>query len=66
MTTHTGMIATCETTKKRSYVNRKTAKQALKRSAWDYEEPRLAWNAYRCEHCNLFHIGHRERADRRG
>jgi hypothetical protein len=54
-----GMLSTCETTGKRSYVDRKTAKRALKRSAWDYEEPRSAWNAYRCEHCRLFHVRHR-------
>jgi hypothetical protein len=59
MSRHTGMLATCEATGKRSYVNRKTAKAAMKRSAWDYEEPRSNWNAYRCDDCRLFHIGHR-------
>jgi hypothetical protein len=59
MSHHTGMLATCETTGKRSYSTRKVAKTAMIRSARDYGETRSEWNAYRCEHCRLFHIGHR-------
>jgi hypothetical protein len=59
-----GMLATCETTGKRSYVKRGVAKRALVRSALDYGEPRGWWNAYRCDHCQLFHIGHRSEAPR--
>lgn len=59
MSRHTGMISTCETTGKRSYSTRKTAKTAMVRSARDYGEPRSDWNTYRCGDCRLFHIGHR-------
>jgi hypothetical protein len=59
MSRHTGMLQTCETTGKRAYSNRKTAKHATVRSARDFGEARSDWNSYRCGNCQLFHIGHR-------
>lgn len=43
---------------KRAYARRRDAKGAAADSARFYSEPRDTWRHYRCDFCQLFHIGH--------
>lgn len=46
-------VGTCDTTGKRMYSDRKYAKLAMQATG------AVGMSAYRCEHCDLWHIGHR-------
>ena len=54
-----GACTTKEGIKKRTYLRRRNAKRAIKlgQSQPGGRDPMVA---YRCEHCDFFHIGHRD------
>ncbi|THV27924.1 hypothetical protein [Glycomyces paridis] len=58
---------TCEATGKRAYLTRKGARQNRRATNQRTGESASQLAVYRCEHCDLFHIGHlpsRLRAER--
>lgn len=50
--------STCETTGKRSYLGRKTARRNRRATLNRTGEKTSEVNVYQCDHCGLFHIGH--------
>lgn len=44
---------------KRPYQDKREALQGARDSAVTYQEPYEAWQTYRCQHCNSWHVGHR-------
>lgn len=53
--------STCEVTGKRGYLDRKTARQNRRATLKRTGEHTSDLNVYRCEHCEMFHIGHTTR-----
>jgi len=52
-------VRTKQCGRKLSWASKKTAKANARSSADTYGEPRESWTHYRCEHCGLYHIGHK-------
>jgi hypothetical protein len=46
---------------KKRFVTRGRALEAMGRLCRDTGEPVSAFTVYRCDHCGLYHVGHRRR-----
>jgi hypothetical protein len=53
----------CEETGKRGYIDRATARRNRKATLHRTGEGTARVSVYRCEHCDLFHIGHVAKGD---
>jgi hypothetical protein len=54
-----GFLASCDKTGKRGYSDRKSARRARRYMMQLEGEKAAEWDIYRCQYCQMIHIGHR-------